>query len=80
MNSDEREMIKALPNRLLGIIIGVILVVNATPLGNAAPSEFQSILTTNMKLFGWIVIVLSFLKTAIDYWLRFTPEEESKKD
>ena len=73
-------MIKALPNRLLGIIIGVILVVNATPLGNAAPSEFQSILTTNMKLFGWIVIVLSFLKTAIDYWLRFTPEVESEKD
>ena len=79
MNSEEREMIKALPNRLLGIIIGIILVVNATPIGNAAPIEFQSILTTNMKLLGWIVIILSFLKTAIDYWLRFTPEEESQK-
>ena len=43
MNAEERELIRALPNRLLGIIFGIILVVNADPFGKAAPEEIQDI-------------------------------------
>jgi hypothetical protein len=74
MNAEERDLIRALPNRLLGIIFGIIMVVNAGPFGKAAPEEIQDIVTTNLNLLGWLIIGLSFLRTAIDYWLKLTPE------
>ena len=48
MTPEERALIKALPNRLLGIIFGIILVVNAKPVGNAAPEGWNDIVSTNM--------------------------------
>ena len=78
MTPEERELIKALPSRLLGIIFGVILVVNAEPVGNAGPDDFDNILTTNMQLLGWIIIILSFLRTIIDYWLKISYPEDKK--
>ena len=48
MTPEERALIKALPNRLLGIIFGIILVVNAKPVGNAAPEGLNDIVSTNM--------------------------------
>mgnify|MGYP001170458557 FL=1 len=74
MNAEERDLIRALPNRLLGIIFGIIMVVNAGPFGKAAPEEIEDIVTTNLNLLGWLIIGLSFLRTAIDYWLKLTPE------
>ena len=74
MNAEERDLIRALPNRLLGIIFGIIMIVNAEPFGKAAPEEIQDIVTTNLNLLGYLIIVLSFLRTAIDYWLKLTPE------
>ena len=78
MTPEERELIKALPNRLLGIIFGIILVVNAEPVGNAAPSGLDSIITTNMQLLGGIIALLSFLRTVIDYWLKISYPEDKK--
>ena len=78
MTPEERALIKALPNRLLGIIFGIILVVNAEPVGNAGPDDFDTILTTNMQLLGWIIIILSFLRTIIDYWLKISYPEDKK--
>ena len=48
MNAEERELIRALPNRLLGIIFGIILVVNADPFGKAAPEEIQNIFPSSL--------------------------------
>ena len=76
MNAEERELIRALPNRLLGIVFGIIMVVNAGPFGKAAPDEIQDIVTTNLSLLGWLIIGMSLLKTGIDYWLKFTPETD----
>jgi len=76
MNAEERELIRALPNRLLGIVFGIILVVNAGPFGKAAPDEIQDIVTTNLSLLGWLIIGLSLLRTVIDYWLKLTPETD----
>ena len=78
MTPEERALIKALPNRLLGIIFGIILVVNAEPVGKAGPDDFDTILTTNMQLLGWIIIILSFLRTIIDYWLKISYPEDKK--
>ena len=78
MTPEERELIKALPSRLLGIIFGVILVVNADPVGKAAPNDLGEIVTTNMQLFGGVIIFLSFLRTIIDYWLKISYPEDKK--
>jgi len=50
------------------------MIVNAEPFGKAAPEEIQDIVTTNLNLLGYLIIVMSFLRTAIDYWLKLTPE------
>ena len=76
MNAEERELIRALPNRLLGIIFGIILVVNAAPFGKAAREEIQDIVSTNLSLLGWLIIGMSLLRTVIDYWLKLTPETD----
>ena len=78
MTPAERALIKALPNRLLGIIFGIILVVNAEPVGKAAPNDLGEIVTTNMQLFGGVIIFLSFLRTMIDYWLKISYPEDKK--
>jgi len=78
MTPEERALIKALPNRLLGIIFGIILVVNAKPVGNSAPEGLNDIVSTNMTLFGGVIIFLSFLRTIIDYWLKITYPEDKK--
>ena len=76
MNAEERELIRALPNRLLGIIFGIILVVNADPFGKAAPEEIRDIVSTNLSLLGYLIIGMSLLRTGIDYWLKLTPETD----
>ena len=78
MTPEERALIKALPNRLLGIIFGIILVVNADPVGKGAPNDLGEIVTTNMQLFGSVIIFLSFLRTIIDYWLKISYPEDKK--
>ena len=36
----------------------------------------QYIVTTNLNLLGYLIIVMSFLRMAIDYWLKLTPESK----
>ena len=78
MTPEERALIRALPNRLLGIIFGIVLVVNAEPVGEAAPDGLGDIASTNMTLFGGVIIFLSFLRTLIDYWLKITYPEDKQ--
>ena len=60
MTPEERALIKALPNRLLGIVFGIVLVVNADPVGKAAPNGLGDIVSTNMTLFGGVIICLLY--------------------
>ena len=78
MTPEERELIKSLPSRLLGIIFGIILVVNAEPVSKAGPDEFETLVRTNMQLLGGIIAILSFMRTAIDYWLKINYPEDKK--
>ena len=78
MTPEERALIRALPNRLLGIVFGIVLVVNADPVGKAAPDGLDEIVSTNMTLFGGVIIFLSFLRTIIDYWLKITYPEDKQ--
>ena len=71
-------MIKALPNRLIGIIFGIILIVNSDPVSKAAPEDIEELVKTNMLLFGGVIVFLSFLRTMIDYWLKISYPEDKE--
>ncbi len=79
MTPEERALIKALPNRLIGIIFGIILIVNSDPVSKAAPEDIEELVKTNMLLFGGVIVFLSFLRTMIDYWLKIS-YPENKED
>ncbi len=78
MTPEERALIKALPNRLIGIIFGIILIVNSDPVSKAAPEDIEALVKTNMLLFGGVIVFLSFLRTMIDYWLKISYPEDKE--
>ena len=78
MTPEERALIKALPNRLIGIIFGIILIVNSDPVSKAAPEDIEELVKTNMLLFGGVIVFLSFLRTMIDYWLKISYPENKE--
>ena len=78
MTPEERALIKALPNRLIGIIFGIILIVNSDPVSKAAPEDIEELVKTNMLLFGGVIVFLSFLRTMIDYWLKISYPEKKE--
>ena len=78
MTPEERALIKALPNRLIGIIFGIILIVNSDPVSKAAPEDIEELVKTNMLLFGGVIVFLSFLRTMIDYWLEISYPENKE--
>tara|TARA_Y100001970_G_C13750502_1_gene610775 strand:+ start:355 stop:618 length:264 start_codon:yes stop_codon:yes gene_type:complete len=78
MTPEERALIQALPNRLIGIIFGIILVVNSGPVSKAAPEDIEELVKTNMLLFGGVIVFLSFLRTMIDYWLKISYPEDKE--
>ena len=78
MTPEERALIQALPNRLIGIIFGIILVVNSDPVSKAAPEDIEELVKTNMLLFGGVIVFLSFLRTMIDYWLKISYPEDKE--
>ena len=80
MKKEERALIQSLPSRLLGMIFGVILVVNATAIGEAGPPGLTNLLTTNINLLGWIIIMLCILRVTIDYWLGLTTDQIEPDD
>ena len=78
MTPEERALIQALPNRLIGIIFGIILFVNSGPVSKAAPEDIEELVKTNMLLFGGVIVFLSFLRTMIDYWLKISYPEDKE--
>ncbi|MFL2941463.1 MAG: hypothetical protein ACJZ2N_01505 [Candidatus Poseidoniales archaeon] len=78
MTPEERALIKALPNRLIGIIFGIILIVNSDPVSKAAPDDIEQLVKINMLLFGGVIVFLSFLRTMIDYWLKISYPEDKE--
>ena len=72
-----REFVQQIPNRLGGIIAGLILVVNADAIGDAVPSSYEKLVDNNMQLIGGILISLSLLRLGIDWYLTTTAEADS---
>ena len=72
-----REFVQQIPNRLGGIIAGLILVVNADAIGDAVPSSYEMLVDNNMQLIGGILISLSLLRLGIDWYLTSTAEADS---
>ena len=74
-----REFIKDVPNRLTGLIIGLVIYGNAEYLADAVPSEFGDFVGNNMMLIGQILIGISLLKLAVDWYLVATEDDGEKK-
>ena len=63
---------------MIGIIFGIILIVNSDPVSKAAPEDIEELVKTNMLLFGGVIVFLSFLRTMIDYWLKISYPENKE--
>jgi len=65
----QREFIKQVPNRLTGVIIGLVFYYNAEFLSEAAPSNWSEFIEQNMQLIGVLLVGLSMLKLSVDWYL-----------
>ena len=65
----QREFIKQVPNRLTGVIIGLVLYDNAELRSEAAPSNWNEFIEQNMQLIGVLLVGLSILKLSVDWYL-----------
>ena len=75
-----REFVQQIPNRLGGIIAGLILIVNADAIGDAVPNSYEKLVDNNMQLIGGILISLSLLRLSIDWYLTTTAEKDSSNE
>ena len=75
----QRDFVRQVPNRLTGVIVGLVFYYNAEFLSNAAPSNWSNFVEQNMQLIGVLMIVLSVLKLSIDWYLVNTEDELEKK-
>ena len=75
----QRDFVRQVPNRLTGVIVGLVFYYNAEFLSNAAPSNWSNFVDQNMQLIGVLMIGLSVLKLSIDWYLVNTEDELGKK-
>tara|TARA_B100000427_G_scaffold200827_1_gene166962 strand:- start:217 stop:453 length:237 start_codon:yes stop_codon:yes gene_type:complete len=75
----QRDFVRQVPNRLTGVIVGLVFYYNAEFLSNAAPSNWSNFVDQNMQLIGVLMIGLSVLKLSIDWYLVNTEDELEKK-
>tara|TARA_Y100001970_G_scaffold9171_1_gene10694 strand:+ start:241 stop:480 length:240 start_codon:yes stop_codon:yes gene_type:complete len=75
----QRDFVRQVPNRLTGVIVGLVFYYNAEFLSNAAPSNWSNFVEQNMQLIGVLMIGLSVLKLSIDWYLVNTEDELEKK-
>ena len=75
----QRDFVRQVPNRLTGVIVGLVFYYNAEFLSNAAPSNLSNFVDQNMQLIGVLMIGLSVLKLSIDWYLVNTEDELEKK-
>tara|TARA_B100002052_G_C15564096_1_gene454851 strand:+ start:193 stop:435 length:243 start_codon:yes stop_codon:yes gene_type:complete len=73
----QREFIKQIPNRLGGIIVGLVLYVNAEYIADFVPNSYEKFVDNNMQLVAGILIGLSLMRLSIDWYLTITEEIDS---
>jgi hypothetical protein len=76
----QREFIKEVPNRLTGVIIGLVFYYNAEYLSEVTPDNWSSFVEQNMQLIGVLLVGLSILKLSVDWYLASSDDgfEEKK--
>jgi len=75
----QRDFIRQVPNRLTGVIIGLVFYYNAEFLSGAAPSNWSGFVDQNMQLVGVLLIGLSVLKLSIDWYLVNSDDDSIEK-
>ncbi len=76
----KREFIAEIPNRLTGIIVGLIFYYNAEYLGDVVPSGWEGFVEQNLKLIGILLVGLSTLKISVEWYLASTSTSDEKKE
>ena len=72
----KREFIAEIPNRLTGVIVGLIFYYNAEYLGDVAPSGWEGFIEQNLELIGILLVGLSTLKISVEWYLASTDEKK----
>ena len=75
----QRDFIRQVPNRLTGVIIGLVFYYNAEFLSGAVPSNWSAFVDQNMQLVGVLLIGLSVLKLSIDWYLVNSDDDSIEK-
>ena len=76
----KREFIAEIPNRLTGVIVGLIFYYNAEYLGDVVPSGWAGFVEQNLELIGILLVGLSVLKISVDWYLASTSTDNEKKE
>jgi len=76
----QREFIKQIPNRLGGMIAGLVLYVNAESIADFVPNSYDNFVENNMQLVAGILIGFSLLRLSIDWYLTLTEEKDSTNE
>jgi len=72
----KREFIAEIPNRLTGVILGLVFYYNAEYLGDVAPSGWNRFVEQNLELIGILLVGLSTLKISVEWYLASTDEKK----
>lgn len=75
----KREYIQQIPNRITGVVLGLVFYYNAQYLGEIVPSKWEGFVEQNMQLVGVVLAGLSILQLSINWYLVSTEEYDQKK-
>ncbi len=75
----KREFIQQIPNRITGVILGLVFYYNAEYLGDVVPANWEGFVEQNMQLAGVLLVGLSVLQLSINWYLVTTEEFDEKK-
>jgi hypothetical protein len=75
----KREFIQQIPNRITGVILGLVFYYNAEYLGDVVPANWEGFVEQNMQLAGVLLAGLSVLQLSVNWYIATTEEFDEKK-
>ncbi|MDP6889337.1 MAG: hypothetical protein QF454_04835 [Candidatus Thalassarchaeaceae archaeon] len=80
-NKNMIEVVKSIPNQLILIIFGFILVVNSNHTDIMGfSSKLEQLISNNMELVGRVLIIIGFVKIMVTWYLAHVADQEEPKE
>ena len=80
-NNNMVEFVKSIPNQLIMIIIGFVLVVNSNHTDIMGFSfNVEQLISNNMELVGRVLIVIGIVKILVTWYLAHVADQEVPKE